>query len=129
MLTTSASAMVRQVTRASDYLVGYGISVEAQGDGIIEIHFEVDGKGPMEQIGAQAFYIEAYIDNDWETYDTLYGVQHPEYYAYDTLGHSGFAYFTGEPGVDYRVTLHAYARGYDGGSDTGLITSQKVTCY
>ena len=129
LLTTSVGAVGYQVTRASDYLIGYGVSLTAQGDGLMEIYYEVDGKGIMEKVGAQAFYIDEYVNGEWESYDTLYGGEHQEYYDYDALGHTGFAYFTGEPGVDYRVTLKAYARGYDGGFDTGLVTSQTETCY
>ena len=129
ILTTSAGAITAHVTRASDYLIGYGVSLTACGDGLMEIFFEVDGKGRMEKLGAQVIYIDQYVDGEWEPYDTFYGAQNPEYYAYDALGHVAVDYFTGEPGVDYRVTLKAYALGYDGGSDTGLVTSQAETCY
>ena len=41
---TSALAAPR---RASDYLAGYGISIEAQGNGLMEVFYDVDGTGWM----------------------------------------------------------------------------------
>lgn len=118
-----------QEDRASKYLAVYGISIEAQGDGCIEIYYHVDGTGQMTRIGAQALYIYYYNGEDWVPYETQLGVEHPEFQSYNAFGHAGFAYFDGDPGVDYCVTLQAYARGTDGGSDTGLVTSNVVTCW
>ena len=128
MLISAANANVAQSMRASDYLVGYGVALEAMGGSEMRIYFDVDGKGRMEKIGADALYIEYYDGNGWHTYDTLLGVQNPDFYAYDALGHYDYAYFDGEPGVKYRVTLKAYAKGYDGGSDTGYVTSYEEIC-
>ena len=128
MLTSFASAAVNQVDRASDYLMSYAVSIDAIGDDTIEIYYEVDGKGWMDKIGIQAIYIEEYVNSSWQPYDTLLGSQNPDFYSYDALGHSGFAYFEGTPGVDYRVTLQVYTKGYDGGSDTGTVTSWGETC-
>lgn len=127
-IVSCASASYAQTTRASAYLIGYGISVEAQGNGRMEILYEIDGKGRMEKIGADALYIDYYVDGEWQSYETLLGIKNPDFYSYDALGHSDYAYFDGEPGVKYRVTLKAYAKGYDGGSDTGYVTSYEETC-
>lgn len=121
---TSALAAPR---RASDYLAGYGISIEAQGNGLMEVFYDVDGTGWMTKIGAQALFVEYKDGNTWRPYETILGIEHPEFYAYNALGHSGYAYFTGKPGVEYRVTLQAYA-GDSTGSDTGTITSFSETC-
>lgn len=83
----------------------------------------------MERVGAQALYIYYYNGSDWIPYETQLAAEHPDFYSYNAFGHIGFAYFDGEPGVDYCVTLQAYARGSDGGSDTGLVTSNSVTCW
>ena len=58
MLTSFASATYIQPRRASDYLLGYGVSVGAVGDGLMEVFYDVDGKGMMSRIGALAIYIE-----------------------------------------------------------------------
>lgn len=128
VLPTTGEAYAQE-DRASEYLSIYGLSIEAQGDGCIEIYYHVDGKGRMERVGAQALYIYYYDGEDWMPYETQFAVEHPDFYSYNAFGHIGFAYFDGEPGVDYCVTLQAYARGTDGGSDTGLVTSNVVTCW
>ena len=96
MLMPFAKAVDITPYRASDYLVGYGVALTAVGDGEMRITYDVDGKGPMKQIGVEALYID-YYDN-------------------------------GKPGVKYRVTLKAYAQGYDGGFDTGNVTSYEKEC-
>lgn len=123
----SAHAVEAAPNRASDYLVGYGISLRALGDGEMEIFFTITGKGMMDKIGAQALYIEYEENGDWFPYDTLFGAQNPDFYGYNTVGYASGAYFQGEPGVTYRVELLAYA-GRDGGSDTGTVTSPEAEC-
>lgn len=127
-LVTSISGTALATTKASDFLAGYGISIEAQGDGLMEIFYNVDGTSRMTKIGAQALYVDCYKNGYWQPYTTLLEIDNPDFYGYDIFGHAGFAYFTGEPGVKYRVTLKAYAKNADG-YDTGLATSQSATCY
>lgn len=128
MLMPFAKAVDITPYRASDYLVGYGVALTAVGDGEMRITYDVDGKGPMKQIGVEALYIDYYDNGAWWPYDTLLGIKNPDFYAYDALGHFGYAYFNGKPGVKYRVTLKAYAQGYDGGFDTGNVTSYEKEC-
>lgn len=128
MLTSFSSATYSQTARASDYLLGYGVSIEAVGDGLMEVFYEVDGKGMMSQIGALTIYIEQKIDGAWVSYDTLLAARNPDFLVDDDLGHAGLTYFDGTPGVEYRVTLEAFAMGYDGGSDTGTVTSNGEVC-
>lgn len=113
--------------RASDYLAGYGIYLVAEGNGVMRTRFDVDGTGMMTKIGAQALFIEYKDGNDWKPYETKYGALNPDFYGYNTVGYAGYAYFNGTPGVEYRVTLQAYA-GNSTGSDTGTITSFPETC-
>ena len=81
----------------------------------------------MSKIGAQYILIEQYVNGSWIPYGTLTAVENPDFYAYNAYVHNGLAYFTGVPGVDYRVTLKALAQDSTG-SDTGTITSGKTTC-
>lgn len=127
MMVISVSSAALAVTRASDYLAGYSISLEAIGNGEMEIHYSVTGTGIMTKIGAQALYVDEYVNGSWNSYTTLLAVDNDDFYGYNTAGHAGFAYFDGTPGVKYRVTLAAYARN-SSGSDTGWGTSLSATC-
>lgn len=127
IMIVSVSGMAMAATKASDYLFGYGVSMEAIGDGEMEIFYEVDGTGRMTKIGAQALYIDEYVNGSWSPYLTMTAAENDGFYGYNTAGHSGFAYFDGTPGVKYRVTLKAYASN-SSGSDTGYGTSLSVTC-
>ena len=128
LIISSAGAASTAEERASEYLASYAISMGALGDGVMEVFYSVDGTGRMARVGAHALYIYYYNGGDWIPYETQLAVEHPDFYSYNAFGHIGYAYFEGEPGVDYCVTLQAYASGTDGGSDTGSITSRSVTC-
>ena len=127
VLVVSVSGAALAVTRASDYLSVYVISLDAIGNGEMEIYYDVNGTGRMTKIGAQALYVDEYVNGDWVPYLTLTAAENDGFYGYNTAWHSGFAYFDGTPGVKYRVTLKAYASN-SSGSDTGYGTSQSVTC-
>ena len=128
LIVPTMGAAAPQKRRASDYLSSYAISLAAIGDGKMEIYYNVDGTSWMEKVGAQAFYIYAYENGAWVPYEEQFGMMNPDFYSYDTLGHIGFTYFDGEVGTEYYVTLQAYAKGYDGGSDTGLVDSNSAIC-
>ena len=127
IMIVSVTGVAFATTRASEYLAGYSISLEAKGDGEMGIFFDVTGTGRMTKIGAQALYIDEYVNGSWEPYLTMTAAENDNFYGSNTASHSGFAYFTGTPGVKYRVTLKAYARN-SSGSDTGTGTSLSVTC-
>lgn len=129
-LTTTAFAIDGQtfsVTRASQYLDGYSVGIEARGNGKIAVAMTVDGVGVMEKIGVTEVYIEKKVNGVWVEHETQYAVEHPEFYNYNSRDYIGNAYFYGEAGVRYRVTLMVYARNSKG-SDTGYITSYTVVC-
>ncbi len=127
MIVSVSGAAFAAANRASDYLSNYSISMEAIGNGEMEIFYDVNGTGIMTKIGAQALYIDEYANGEWNPYLTLTAADDDSFYGYNTTGHAGFAYFTGTPGLKYRVTLKAYARN-SSGSDTGTGTSISVTC-
>ena len=127
MIASVSGAAFATANRASDYLSNYTISLEALGDGEMEIFYDVNGTGRMSKIGAQALYIDEYKNGSWSPYLTLLAVDNSDFYGYNTAGHAGFAYFDGTPGLKYRVTLKAYALN-SSGSDTGTGTSISVTC-
>ncbi len=123
----SVSGAALATAKASDYLSSYTISLEAIGNGRMEIFYDVNGTSTMTKIGAQALYVDEYVNGSWSSYTTLLAVDNDDFYGYNTAGHAGFAYFNGTPGVKYRVTLVAYARN-SSGSDTGWGTSLSATC-
>ena len=127
IMITAIGSTALAATRASEYLASYSISLEAIGDGEMEIYYNVVGTGMMNKIGAQALYVDEYVNGSWTPYVTLTAANNSDFYGYNTPVHSGFAYFTGEPGVKYRVTLKAYASDSTG-SDTGTGTSLSATC-
>ena len=123
----SVSGAAFATAKASEYLSTYVISLEALGDGEMEIYYYVVGTGRMTKIGAQALYIDEYVNGSWSPYLTMTAAENDDFYGYNTASHAGFAYFTGTPGVEYRVTFMAYARN-SSGSDTGTGTSLSETC-
>lgn len=128
--TTTALATdgtLKSVTRASEYLDGYSVGIEARNNREIAVIMTVDGKGIMEKIGVSEIYIEKKVNGVWKEYETQYAVEHPEFYAFNSQNYIGNAYFYGIPGTNYRVTLTVYARNSKG-SDIGYITSYSVIC-
>lgn len=115
------------ITRASQYLDGYSVGIEARGNGKIAVAMTVDGTGIMEKIGVAEVEIEHKTNGGWRYYDSLFAAEHPEFYEYNSRDFVGTTYFQGTPGVSYRVTLTVYARNSKG-SDTGYITSYTVVC-
>ena len=115
------------ITRASQYLDGYSVGIEARGNGKIAVAMTVDGTGIMEKIGVAEVEIEYKTNGVWRYYDSLFAAEHPEFYEYNSRDFVGTTYFQGTPGVSYRVTLTVYARNSKG-SDTGYITSYTIVC-
>ncbi len=118
---------VISIRRASAYLDGYSVGIEARGNGTIAVMMNVDGTGVMDKIGVREVEIDYKENGTWKYYDSLYAAEHPEFYDYDSRDFMGTTYFQGTPGVLYRVTLTVYA-GNSTGHDTGYITSYAVTC-
>lgn len=114
-------------SRASAYLDGYSVGIEARGNGTIAVAMTVEARGEMEKIGVHEVEIEQKINGKWTYYDSQYGAEHPDFYDYNTWDYVGTTYFQGTPGVSYRVTLTVFARNSQG-SDTGYITSYTVVC-
>ena len=113
--------------RASYYLDGYSVVLSAKGDGRMLVTMIVDGVGVQDKIGVAKIDIDEKVNGKWDYYDTLFAVDHPEFYEYDTRDYLGEVSFYGTPGNSYRVTLLVYAE-KDGGWDTGDITSYTVEC-
>lgn len=126
---SSAFAKTDSVTpmRFSWYLDQYSVGLGARANHQMSITMSVDGTGMMTKIGVSTVYIEHKINGTWCEFDTLFASDHPAFYQYNTDNYLDTVYFTGTQGVQYRVTITAYARN-SSGSDTGKVTSYIVTC-
>lgn len=122
-IATNAKASVL----ASWYLDQYGVGVSTASNHRIAVTVNVDGTGVMTRIGVQQLYIEQKVNGVWKEFDTLYGAEHPEFYEYNSIDYFDVIYFTGTPGVQYRVTVTAFAMNSTG-FDTGKVVSSVITC-
>lgn len=113
--------------RASYYLDGYAIGVNAKGGGVMSVTFVVYGTTIMDCLGAQKILVEEWDGSDWIETGTLSVEKNPHFYTTNASEYTASATFYGLPGVPYRATLTAYAE-LDGGSDTGTVTSPIETC-
>lgn len=116
--------------RASYTLDSYYVGLTAKGDGRMNAAVIVNGVGVTDKIGVQILYIEhkSSPDDSWKYYDSLYGVENPDFYVYGERSFVKDIYFDGVPGEIYRVTVTAYAK-KGSLSDTGNVTSGSATCY
>ena len=87
----------------------YTVVLSAKGDGRMLVTMVVDGVGVQDKIGVSKIDIDEKVNGKWQYYDTLYAVDHPEFYDYNTRDYLGDVSFYGTPGNSYRVTLLVYA--------------------
>lgn len=60
------------VARASQYLDGYSVGIEARGNGKIAVAMTVDGTGVMEKIGVREVEIEYKANGVWHYYESFF---------------------------------------------------------
>lgn len=112
---------------SSAYLERYTVSLAANGSGKMTIVASIDGVGIPDKIGIQSIDIQQKINGEWEFYDTMDSVDHPEFYVCNSRDYFDAVEFYGTPGRMYKVTLTVFA--YKGSSgDTGHVTSPEVMC-
>lgn len=116
--------------RASYTLDSYYVTLRAKGDGKMSVGVIVNGVGVSDKIGVQEIFIEhkSNSNDSWSYYDSLFGAENPDFYAYEERSFVKDIYFDGVPGEIYRVTVYAYAK-KGSLSDTGNVTSASATCY
>ena len=112
---------------ASAYLSNYSIAFGARDNCRMVITLDVNAVRTVDKLGCQMLVIEHKVNGVWYEYDTLYGIENPDFYMYDTASYLGGYSFYGEPGVDYRATMTAFAQDSTG-FDTGRVTSHVITC-
>ena len=121
---TSASAAtdVNVQPRASYYLSTYGAYVYPAGNGIVQVWFDVQGTGTMDEIGVLS--IEVYEcatnssnNNDWTWKETYTDITNPEMLSYNDDFHSGHIDYNGTPGKYYKAYVCVWG-GKNGSGDT-----------
>lgn len=113
---------------ASLYLDSYSVTLQPLGDGEMYIDMTVEGTTLMTKIGVVEMYIEEKTPTGtWHEFDTLYGLDNPDFYMYNCIGYLGEYSFEGTVGNEYRVTLLVFAQNANG-YDSGEITSVIAPC-
>jgi len=104
--------------RASDYLISYGAYIYPAGWGKVQVWFEVDGTGYMDEIGA--LEIKLYESKDNETWTWVKTFDYPDYsgmLGYDDFTHTGHVEYNGVIGRYYKAYVCIWA-GKNGDGDT-----------
>ena len=104
--------------RASDYLHMYSAYIYPAGWGKVQVWFNVDGTGYMDEIGA--LQIKLYESTDNETWTWIKTYQHVDYadmLAYDDFTHMSHVEYNGTIGRYYKAYVCVWA-GKDGDGDT-----------
>lgn len=112
---------------ASAYLERYYVALSADGGGKMTLVVSVDGVGIPDKIGIQSIEIQQKINGDWQFYDEMDSVDHPEFYVCNSRDYFDSVEFYGTPGITYQVIVTVFAYKGSGGG-TGHITSPAVVC-
>ena len=113
---------------ASLYLDSYTVTLEPLGDGEMYIGMTVEGTTRMTKLGVVEILIEERTPTGtWHEFDTLYGLDNPDFYMYNVRLYLGECYFEGTVGNEYRVTLLVFAQN-ENGYDSGEIVSVIAPC-
>ena len=97
------------VTRASDQIRRYDITVTKASSGKIAIDFSVDGTSRMDRIGASSIivYENGAVVASYDADDTGMSVRRSTYHAHTI-------YFNGTAGTRYQVEVTVFAEDADG---------------
>lgn len=118
-------------TRASDYLTAYSAYVYPAGWGKVQVWFQVDGTGYMDEIGALDIYLYESKDNEnWTLVETFQHHQDAGMLGYNNFYHDGHVEYNGTIGRYYKAYVCVWA-GKDGDGDTRYFwtPSEKATLF
>ena len=111
------SAMAAE-SRASHYLSSYSAYIYPAGWGKVQVWFNVDGTGYMDEIGALEIQLYESKDNEtWTWVDTYRYVDYADMLAYDDFTHMSHVEYNGTIGRYYKAYVCIWA-GKDGDGDT-----------
>lgn len=125
-----ASAAVQKAAQpyASAYLSSYGAYVYLAGDGLVQVYFNVEGTGMMDELGALSVSLYESIDkNTWTWKKTFTHDSTSDMLGYNDFYYSGHVDYQGVEGRYYKAYVCVWA-GKDGDGDTRYFwTSVKPT--
>ena len=105
-------------SRASYYLDAYSAYIYPAGWGKVQVWFEVDGTGYMDEIGALQIKLYESTDNEtWTWIKTYQYVDYADMLAYDDFTHMSHVEHNGTIGRYYKAYVCVWA-GKDGDGDT-----------
>ena len=121
-ISANAFADERVDPRASDYLSVYGAYVYPAGDNQIQVYFNVQGPGYMDELGALSIQIYECSTNstdidDWTWKKTFTHDSTADMLAYNDYLHVSHVDYTGTAGKYYKAYVCVWA-GKNGDGDT-----------
>ncbi|NLH01587.1 MAG: hypothetical protein GX488_06790, partial [Clostridiales bacterium] len=82
--TSSQQANSVIAPKASAYLSSYRVTLTPKANHRMAIDALVYGTSIMDKIGISVIKIDEKKNGEWSSYDTLYAIDHPEFYQYNT---------------------------------------------
>ena len=127
MLPIGASAAVPETVQpyASAYLDNYNAYVYLPGGGEVQVYFNVQGTGMMDELGA--LFIELYESEDGTNWDCVKTFNHYSIsgmLGYDDFYHSGYVSYSGVAGRYYKAYVCVWA-GKNGSGDNRYFWTNK----
>ena len=117
--------------RASDYLEAYSAYIYPAGWGKVQVWFDVDGTGYMDEIGALEILL--YESKDDETWTWVKTFEYPDYsgmLGYNDFVHTGYVEYNGTIGRYYKAYVCVWAgKNGNGDSRTFWTLSKKATLF
>ncbi len=117
--------------RSSLYLDAYGAYMYPAGWGKVQVWFEVDGTGYMDEIGALEIQLYESKDNEnWTWVKTFDYTDYSDMLGYDDFTHTGHIDYNGVIGRYYQAYVCVWA-GKNGDGDTRYFwtPSEKATLF
>lgn len=113
-------------SRSSLYLDSYSAYVYPSGWGNVEVWFEVDGTGYMDEIGALEIKLYESKDNEtWSCVKTFTHNNNSGMLAYDDYTHTGHVEYDGTTGRYYKAHICVWA-GTNGTGDSRYFWTSSV---
>ena len=118
-------------TRASHYLSSYSAYVYPAGWGIVQVWFDVDGTGYMDEIGALEIQLYESKDNETWTWVKTFDFQdYSDMLGYNDHSHVGHVEYNGTIGRYYKAYVCVWAgKNGDGDSRTFWTLVEKATLF
>lgn len=113
-------------TQSSLYLSSYGASVYAEGSGDIQVWFNVQATGTMDEIGALTIILQrSSTGTNWTTVKTFQYTSYANMLDYDDNFYTSCVDYSGTEGYYYRAYVTIWA-GIDGSGDSRQILTSSV---